>query len=160
MREAGFGEHHVGEGVIAVGVEAGGDEHELGFVGVGDGDQETLIEMEVGGVVEAGWERRIDGEAFAGAVADLVEVAGVGEEAVLVGTEEENISAVIEGVLGAVAVMDIPVDDEDALKVVVSDGMRGGDGDVVEETKAHGLSGFGVVAWGADEGEGATDLFW
>ena len=59
----------------------------------------------------------------------------------------------VEGVLGAVAVVDVPVDDQDALDAVGSLGVAGGDDDVVEDAEAHAEVGDGMVAGRADVGE-------
>ena len=48
--------------------------------------------------------------------------------------------------LRAVAVVQVPVDDQDALEAVFFLCIGGSDGDVVEEAEAHGPVGFGMVA--------------
>src|SRR6185312_15116680 len=56
--------------------------------------------------------------------------------------------------LGAVAVMNVPVDDGDALGAVLLLRVTGGDDGVVEEAKAHRPVGLGVVARRADGAKG------
>ena len=55
----------------------------------------------------------------------------------------------LEGRLGAVAVMDVKIDDSDAFETMSMAGARRTDRDIVEETKAHGAIGLGVMAGGS-----------
>ena len=64
---------------------------------------------------------------------------GVKTIAITMDAVEHNFGIFVEDVLSAVAVMDIPVDDEHALKLVSYPGMLSGERDVVEETEAHTL---------------------
>ena len=84
----------------------------------------------------------------------------VGEEGqrFLVHADNEDIGAVLQHVLGAVAVVDIEVDDGDAVQAVVLDEVVGCQGDVAEQAKAHGFAGLGVVSGRADGTEGVVDL--
>ena len=68
------------------------------------------------------------------------------------GRDVEHIGIVPEDVLGAVPVVDVPVDDEDPLAEGRARGR--GDGDVVDEAEAHGPVGGGVMAGRADRDEG------
>ena len=70
---------------------------------------------------------------------------------VVVDAEEEDVVAVVEDLLGAVAVVDVPVDDRDRLDVRRFQGRLGRDRDVVEEAEAVGLSGLGVVTARSNE---------
>src|SRR5262245_20334662 len=63
-----------------------------------------------------------------------------------------------EDVLRAVAVVHVEVDDRGALDAVLSLGVTGGDGGVVEEAKSHRARGLGVVAGGARGDEGVCSL--
>ncbi len=60
--------------------------------------------------------------------------------------------------LGAVAVVDVPVDDRDALGAMGALGVAGGDDGVVEQAEAHGLVGLGVMARRPDGAEGIGRL--
>lgn len=51
-----------------------------------------------------------------------------------------------------------PVDDEDALELVLEPELAGGDGHRVEEAEAHRLLRLGVVARRTDHGEPVLDL--
>ena len=50
-----------------------------------------------------------------------------------------------EDLLGAVAVVDVEVDDRDALEAVRGERVRRADGDVVEETEPHRAIALGMV---------------
>ena len=70
--------------------------------------------------------------------------------------DEEDAVVVAEDRLRAVAVMDVEVDDRDALEP--EPGLRGarGDRDVVEHAEPHRAPGEGVVTGRTDEGEAAA----
>ncbi len=74
----------------------------------------------------------------------------------LVRRDVQDVAALEEGVLGAVAVMDVVVEDGDALGAPLSEQPGGGDGDVVEQAEAHRLGGRGVVAGRAHQTECVT----
>ena len=64
--------------------------------------------------------------------------------------EESHPRVVVEDRLCAVTVMDVPVDDQHALRASVEGGLRG-DGDVIEQAEAHRAPGERVVAGRTDE---------
>ncbi len=68
--------------------------------------------------------------------------------------EERDRGIVVEDLLGAVAVVDVPVDDQDPVEPEPLDGVRRGDGDAAEQAEAHRLVGPGVVAGRPDRAEG------
>jgi hypothetical protein len=67
--------------------------------------------------------------------------------------EEEHRRVRVEDVVRAVAVMDVPVDDHDALHAQRRLRVPSGDGGVVEEAEAHGARDLGVVARRAQAGD-------
>ncbi len=144
-------EAHLGDSFVAIGVEAGAEEEELWFEFVEAWDDFFGEGGAVGFVVAVGVEGDVESETGAAADADFgfVAGAGVGAAGVLVEGDVEDIGAILEGVLGAVAVVSVEIDDGDAGEFMLSDEVFGGDGDVVEEAEAHGMVAFGVVAWGA-----------
>src|SRR5439155_25123754 len=83
--------------------------------------------------------------------------AGVTRPRVLVHADEKDAGVGFETGLGAVAVVDVEIDDGDLLEVVFLLKIFGGDGDVGEEAEAHRVGGLGVVAGGSDGGKGALD---
>ena len=82
--------------------------------------------------------------------------AGAGVEGPLVERDVEDGRVVPEDRLRPVAVVDVPVDDRDALEAELGLGRPGGDGHVVEEAKAHRAVGRRVVAGRPDEREAAA----
>ncbi len=68
--------------------------------------------------------------------------------------EEQDLAVLIENILRAVAVMDIPIDDEHAFGRMFVARISSGDGHVIEQTKAHAYCSAGVVAWRANDAEG------
>lgn len=133
------------EGVALVGVEAGGDGDEVGTVAA------EVIEgaAEGGAVVFAGGE---GGDGVVKDVAAEVHGAGAGIGGVLVDGKEFHAGLVEEDVLGAVAVVNVEIEDGDAFGPGGGGG-EGGDGDVVQIAEAHGGGAEGVVAGGAHEAE-------
>ena len=153
--EAGEGEVEVADGVVVGGVYAEGDEEGVGFVGFDSGGGVAQgVEPFFFGAVAGQGEVGGEGFAFAGAgfggVAPEVGVLGVG-----VGVEggEEDIAAVVEDVLRAVAVVVVDIKDGDTFHAGEEE-MLCGDGSIVEEAEAAAVVGAGVVAGGAAEGVG------
>ena len=68
-----------------------------------------------------------------------------------------TVAIVPEDVLGAVAVVDVEIDDRDALDAMGRLGVAGGDRGVVEEAEAHRRRRFGVVAGRPRGDEGVVD---
>ena len=79
--------------------------------------------------------------------------AGAGIERPLVQGGEEDGVVVAKDLLGAVAVVDVEVDDRDTRKAELGLGVAGGDGDVVDEAEAHRAVGERVVPGRPDERE-------
>ena len=132
----------LGQRIAVMRVEAGGNDDQVGPEIVErrqDARVERLAEQVAAG---AGRQRRVDDVAGAG----LVLGAGAGIERHLVGRAVEHRRVVPEDVLGAVAVMDVPVDDGDPLGAVLLLRMAGGDRGIVEQAKTHRGRALGVVA--------------
>lgn len=156
---------HRSDGIARVGIEAGGDENQVGA----KRDDGVERGAEGGQVLLA---RRARGD---GPVANLrteVARAGAGIAGVLVdGGEEEGRAGgqgggggrdeVVENGLGAVAVVGIKVPDGDAARGCggqsggrkIAGGMNGREGDLVQIAKAHGLRRGGVVTRRTHEGK-------
>ena len=124
----------------------------------GDRGQDIPEDAKILPVRLAGGEGHIDGIAPARSLAGLFPVAASGVVGIGVGRKEENIVPGVEGVLGAVAVMDVPVDDQDPTEPAGADEVLGRDGDVVEQAESHGPVALGVMAGRPDQGEGVADL--
>ena len=71
---------------------------------------------------------------------------------------EQHIGAPAKSLRGAVAVVNVPVEDEDAPRAQLADRQLGGDRDVVEEAEAHRALGLGVMPGRADGAEGDRGL--
>ena len=151
-------EGHRGDRVAGVGVEAGGDENEIGL----PGDHGVEGGAERGQMLGAGG---VGGDGpVAEARAEVVR-AGAGVAGVLVDGGEEKVGSgwvCVKDGFGAVAVMGIEIPDGDAAdgggngragggKIVR--GVERGEGDLVEVAEAHGLAGGGVVAGRAQQRE-------
>ena len=97
-------------------------------------------------------QREVDGRARTRSDAHVVEPARTGVERPLVQRHVHDVGVGEEHVLGAVAVMRVPVDDEDTLTAIAQ--RRRGDRDVVQQTEAHRVIGFGVMPGRPDRTEG------
>ena len=76
----------------------------------------------------------------------------------LVGGGVEQFGIMGESCLGAVAVVDVEVDHGGACETVLLAGVQGPDGDVVEQTEAHGAGRFGMMSGGPDGAKGVLPL--
>ena len=71
--------------------------------------------------------------------------------------EEKDRGIVVKRMLCAIAVMDIPVHDGDTLQPVPLLKIPRRHGDIIEETKPHGMSGFRMVPRRTDRAKGVVD---
>ena len=101
-------------------------------------------------------ERQVDVRPDAGAGTGLVELPGARVERRLVRRDVEHVRVVVEHVLGAVAVVDVPVEDRHPL---AGRGELGSaDGGVVEQAEAHRPVGHRMMAGRPPGGEGDVAL--
>ena len=156
--EVAVGEGEAAEGVAAAGVESGGEDDEVGAEGVHGGDEFLAEGIQNGSAASSGGEGAVEGGGFAGGGAGFGGVASAWVPRGLVDGEEEDVGVFVEDVLGAVAVVDIPIGDEDAVDAPGFAGVAGGDSGVVVDAEAHAAGGGGVVAGRADGGEGVADM--
>ena len=75
---------------------------------------------------------------------------------VLVGAEKENVRVFVKDILSAVAVVNVPIDDEDSADAEVFTRMRCGNGNVVEHAKSHADGRPRVMSGGANHAEGGV----
>lgn len=135
-----------------VGVEASAHEQQI-RIEFGKQRREHVVDGgEVGVVVAAGRERHVRGRPLAVALTCFADLAGPWVEPPFVNRAVEHVVAVVEDVLDAVAVVDVPVDDGDAVGGSIECRL-GGDGGVVEEAKPHRVVGDRVVAGRPTDGE-------
>ena len=137
--------------VLAVGVKAGADEDQLRAVRLQPG--QPVFGDEFADLRALG----VGGHGHVDEVGRLADVA-LGVERVLVEAAHQN--ALIPGhdVLGAVAVVDVKVDDGHALQAVALQRVLGGNGHVAQKAKTHGLLARGVVAGRAGGAKGVGNL--
>lgn len=94
-------------------------------------------------------QRHVDHSPFGLTGINVLRIAGIGVKVILVDRHVQDSVVVPEHVLGAVAVVDIPVEYRHTLAPRAQ--QSGGDGHIVEHAEAHGSVGQGVVAgWPAD----------
>ncbi len=109
-----------------------------------------------GGVPAALGQRQVN-DAPAG-VRRVVHVTGAERiDAFLLGGKESRARLVPKDGLGAIAVMGIEVHDQDSTDAIIQ-GMAGGDGNIVEQAKAHRRVRLGMVPRRADDGKGIARL--
>ena len=87
-------------------------------------------------------------------VSSLLPVPGIEREAM--DREEPDSLRAVEDLLRAVAVMDVEIDDQDAVELEPRQRIRGRQGDVAEDAEAHAFAGTGMMPRGADQAEGAA----
>ncbi len=139
--------------LFGVAVEAGGDHHQLRAEPfqrrqpvLGDGCPEF-------GALGAGRQRGVD-QVFGFGL-----VAGERVERMLERRAEQDARVVSEDLLGAVAVVDVEIDDRHALQAMLVQRVGRAYRNVVEDAKAHGARAFGVMArraHAAERGVGAV----
>ena len=79
--------------------------------------------------------------------------SGAGKIGELVGGKKKDRRVRFKAMLGAVAVMDIPVDNEHPFEAQVFSCRHSRDGHIVEQTIAHGPVSFRMMTGGADQGK-------
>ena len=141
LAEPVLGDFDVGHRVVDVSVEAGRDDEQVRPEAL-HGRRDRVVErVEVLLVSRAGRHRDVERR-----VSLIGGPAGAGVERPLVERHEEHAVVVAEDVLRPVAVVDVPVEDRDALEAELGLRETGGDGDVVEEAEAHRAAGERMVA--------------
>ena len=115
-------------------IDAGVVEDEVGAEGLGGGER-VGEDLEVGAVGEAVGQREVE---VRGGLARRVVALGVQRQG-------EDVGAAGEDAGGAVALVDVAVDDEHAGDEALVEQRLGGDGDVVEDAEAGAAVGAGVV---------------
>ena len=134
-------------------VVAGRDRDQPRLVGARDRRDDVLDERQELLAPGARRDRQVDGVALALALAGVLGGAGAGIERPLVDARVEHVGRGGEDLLGAVAVVDVPVEDQHPLGAARGDRVPGGDGDVVEQAEAHRAVALGVVAGRAQAAE-------
>ncbi len=145
--EIGIGEKKTAERVAAAGIEAGGDQNEIGAEGF-HARREVLTES--AGYFRAagtGGERAIERELLPCPLTGFARRSCSRIPGRLVRAEEEDGGIGVEDVLRAVTVVHVPIGDGDALDSVATLRVAGSNGDIVEQAEAHAARRTGVMAW-------------
>ncbi len=104
---------HAGEGIVAVGIEAGRDQDRLGAESIEGWAQLIPKYVDVLGVPAPRRKGRVQRAVNPFAATPLTPISGAGVEGELVDAEVEDGPVLLEQVLGPVSVMNVPVDDGD-----------------------------------------------
>jgi hypothetical protein len=127
----GLDQAELAEVVVAMGVEAGRDEDHLRAERLEARHPVRLDQLAHRRPARVRRDRQVDH------VGALRHAAAVRVERVLEDADHQHALVVRDDVLGAVAVVDVEVDDRDALEPAHVERMARGDRDVVEEAEAH-----------------------
>ena len=145
-------DRHLSERVAVRSVEAGADDEEIRVEVFQDGQHDLLERESVDAVVGASFEGYVDGGSFRVPASDLRQEPRARKEGRLVERGVQHVRVFPKNVLGAVAVVHVPVEDRHALGAAAASMVRG-DGRVVEEAEAHGLRARRVVSGRTHERE-------
>jgi len=136
-------------------VETGGDQEELGAE-FPDQRLDPMPCFQETGVVGAGIQRKVEGEARAWSLSPLLGGAAAGIERGTMAGDESHVSTAPEDRLRAVPMVDVLVQDHHPFAAAVGDCVGGRDRDTVEQAKTGGVVGAGVMPGGTNQSEGAA----
>ena len=145
------GEIRIGQGEAAqriadAGIETGGDQDQLRAKTFGGRQQRILHRAQDFAPPRTRRQGEVHGGARACARAGFVPAAGARIERPLVRAEKEHRRIGVEDVLRAVAVVHVPIHDQDARYAVFALRVARGEGHVIEEAEAHAAASAGVVS--------------
>ena len=141
-----------------MGVKAGGDQHELGLKLPTNGIDHFFKERHNGGISPAGAERQVDGIALAAALAGFFGGPRAGVVRVLMGRYVQHARVIVETVLGAVAVVQVPVHHQNPAQPKAFPQILRPNRNAVEEAKTHGPVAFGMMAGRSHQGKAVVHL--
>ena len=144
-------------GSAAMGVETGRNQDKPGPERADDRRQDMAINRQVLPVGLAIAHGTIDGKSLAPAGARFAQTARSRVKGRLMGRKIKDVFILVEAVLGAVAVMDIEIDDEDLFNAKAEPGPAGGNGDIVEYAETHGPVMQGVMSRRPHKSETRSD---
>lgn len=105
------------------------------------------------------WDRHIHSVAFAKPGPHVLQVSGAWiERGGAMDIEKENTGIGPENILGAVAVVGIPIDNQDTLTAQLRLGMSCRNIDIIEQAKSSRPDGLGMMARRSHQGKGALTL--
>ncbi len=139
-----------------MGVETGGHEDDLRTEGAGERREHPIENQGIIAVRTSFRQGNVDGESLGLVPADLRQMARSRKERTLMNGEEQHPRIGFEQMLGAVSVMNVPINDKDPLEAEAVQGMICSKSRVVEHAVAHRSTEFGMMARRADQGETAA----
>lgn len=148
-------QHEPGEGIGGMGIEPGRDEDQLGREILDPGQHMIRHRGAEGPPVRPVGQRHVHHVVVG---ARLVRGPGAGIERPLVGRAEQDSCVILDQVLGAVAVVNVEIDDRHAGQAMVIQRVPRRDGDRPEQAEAHGDLALGMVTGRAHRGKGVADL--
>ena len=149
---------HIGQGIVRVGVEAGGDDQQIRPVVMHGRNHLLLQHPDINLISCAGFQGDVQGIPPSDPPAALIRRADAGIEGPLVNAAKEDLAHLVKAVMSAVALVYVPVENKNPLQRIAVDGIAGGDGDIVEEAESHRLGIFGMVPRWAHRAENALHL--
>ena len=129
-----------------MGVEAGRHQHQIGVEDARGGQHDVLDEAAEEVLASAGGHRQVDRVALPRSRAGVRQRPGARIERVLVEAHEEHLRRLVEDRVGAVAVMDVPVEHQHPLGAERVERMSRGDRHGGQQAEAHGAVVLGVMA--------------
>jgi hypothetical protein len=149
-------EQDLSKRIAAMGVETRREEDKLGLKvsqSRGQGFLKVVEEIAVG---TAGGDGNIQRQTLSRAESAFTGGTGAGIMRILVDAKKEHRFVGLKGVLGTIAVVDVPIDDRHALNPAFGAQIMRGDRHIIKKTKAHYLVEFGVVARRPNTAEGVV----
>ena len=112
-----------------------------------------MVNATILGISKAHGKGRVYCKTLARSGPRLVEISTTGIIGILMGREVEDPGIFVKSALGAVAVVQVPVYDQDPLEAELLFCIFSGNRNVVKDAETHPAAWFSVVAGGTDEGE-------
>ena len=153
IAKSGAGDFHRGQRVVDVGVETARHQYDFGAECKRGGHEESLQRAYVFCVATTRRQGDVEGGSNASTDSGLDGVSRSGVVRVLMGRNVQNRGILLEEVLSAVSVVNVPVEDQDPLDARLRTKSARGDGDVVEQAEAHGAVRFGVMSGWTNGGD-------
>jgi hypothetical protein len=139
-------------------IEPTGDEHKLRLIGPGDGHNQLIENPGILIIAMAAAQRYIDRVSKAVSFTGFVQRACSRIKRILMKGAVQHLVALVKAVLGAVTVMNIPIDNENTLQPQVANRPYGTYGDTVEQTESHSPVKLGMVARGTNQAQPIVNL--
>jgi hypothetical protein len=73
-------------------------------------------------------------------------------------TKEQHAGIVLEGMLGTIAMMHVPIHDQNALQAITFLSVTRRNGDIIEQAKSHGTLALGMMSRGPQGHKGASGV--